>query len=65
MRLPTSSIAQLWRLAITSGDAARRVHAPTLVVQGVGDMVIRTRDTRRLPERLGGPMKCTRSTPAI
>jgi carboxylesterase len=57
MRLPTSGIAHLWRLAITSGDAAPRVHAPTLVVQGVGDTVVRTRDTRRLAQRFGGPIE--------
>jgi carboxylesterase len=57
MPLPTSSIAHLWRLAITSGDAAPRVHAPTLVVHGLGDTVVRTRDTRRLAERLGGPFE--------
>jgi carboxylesterase len=54
MRLPTSSLAYLWRLAITSGDAARAVKAPTFVIQGAGDTVVRRRDTRQLAGRIGG-----------
>jgi pimeloyl-ACP methyl ester carboxylesterase len=57
MRLPTSSLAQLWRLAISSGAAARRVQAPMLVLQGLADGVIRPRDTRLLATRLGGAVE--------
>ena len=54
LRLPTSSLAQLWRLAVSSGEAARRVRAPTLVLQGRADSVVRPRDTRLLVTRLSG-----------
>jgi carboxylesterase len=54
VRLPTAAIAQLWRLAIGSGAAARRVRVPTLILQGLADQVVRLRDTRALAGRLGG-----------
>lgn len=55
-RLPTAAIAELWRLAIGSSAAARRVHVPTLVLQGRADRVVRPHDTRLLAGRLGGPV---------
>jgi pimeloyl-ACP methyl ester carboxylesterase len=57
MRLPTSILAQLWRLAISSGGTARRVQAPTLVLQGQTDSIVRPRDTRVLATRLGGAVE--------
>jgi len=56
VRLPTAAIAQLWRLSIGSGAAARRVRVPTLILQGQADRVVRPRDTRVLGGRLGGPV---------
>jgi len=55
-RLPTAAIAELWRLAIGSGAAARRVRVPTLILQGQADRVVRSHDTRALAGRLGGPV---------
>jgi carboxylesterase len=46
VRLPTAAIAELWRLAIGSGAAARDVRAPTLILQGQADRVVRPHDTR-------------------
>ena len=57
MRLPTSSIAHLWGLAISAGHAARAVQVPTLLIQGATDPVVRPRDTRQLATRLGGPIQ--------
>ena len=57
VRLPTAAIAQLWRLSIGSGAAARRVRAPTLILQGQADRVVRPHDTRVLGGRLGGPVQ--------
>jgi pimeloyl-ACP methyl ester carboxylesterase len=54
VRLPTAAIAQLWRLAIGSGAAARRVRVPTLILQGQADRVVRPNDTRALVGRLAG-----------
>jgi pimeloyl-ACP methyl ester carboxylesterase len=57
MRLPTSSITHLWRLAISSGQAARAVQAPTLLIQGSSDSVVRPRDTRQLATRFAGAIQ--------
>ena len=57
VRLPTAAIAQLWRLSIGSGAAARRVRVPTLILQGQADRVVRPRDTRVLGGRLRGPVQ--------
>lgn len=56
VRLPTVAIAEVWRLAIGSGAAARRVRVPTLILQGQADRVVRPHDTRALAGRLGGPV---------
>lgn len=34
-----------------------RVHAPTLIVQGMTDRVVRAHDTRDLARRCGGPVQ--------
>ncbi len=57
VRLPTAAVAQLWRLSIGSGAAARRVRVPTLILQGQADHVVRPHDTRVLGRRLGGPVQ--------
>ena len=57
MRVPTSSLAHLWKVAIGSGQAARAVRVPTLLVQGIHDSVVRAHDTRLLATRLGGPIQ--------
>jgi carboxylesterase len=57
VRLPTAAIAQLWRLSIGSGAAARRVRVPTLILQGQADRVVRPHDTRVLGGRLRGPVQ--------
>ena len=46
VRLRTATIAQLSQLAIGTGSAAHGVRAPTLIVQGKADRVVRARDTR-------------------
>jgi carboxylesterase len=57
VRLRTTTIAQLWQLAIGSGTAARAVRAPTLILQGKADRVIRPHDTRELARRFGGAVQ--------
>jgi len=57
VRLPTAAIAQLWRLSIGSGAAARRVRVPTLILQGQADRVVWPHDTRVLGGRLRGPVQ--------
>ncbi|HEX8969599.1 MAG TPA: alpha/beta fold hydrolase [Chloroflexota bacterium] len=55
VRVRTTTIAQLWQLAIGSGAAAREVRVPTLILQGKADRVVRPHDTRELARRFGGP----------
>ena len=50
--VPTQLLNELRRLGLAAGDAARRLHAPTLVVQGVRDTLVKPDDTARLVERL-------------
>ena len=50
--VPTQLLNELRRLGIAAGNAARRLHAPTLVVQGVRDTLVKPDDTARLVERL-------------
>jgi carboxylesterase len=57
VRLRTATVTQLWRLAIGSGSAASAVQAPTLILQGKTDPVVRARDTRDLARRFGGPVR--------
>ena len=57
MRLPTSSLAHLWLLAISSGEAARAVRTPTLLIQGVSDTIVRRTDTRQLATRFAGAIQ--------
>jgi pimeloyl-ACP methyl ester carboxylesterase len=57
VRLHTATVTQLWQLAIGSGSAARAVQAPTLILQGNTDRVVRARDTRDLARRFGGPVQ--------
>ncbi len=57
VRLHTATLTQLWQLAIGSGGAARAVHAPTLIVQGKTDRVVRAHDTRDLARRFSGPVQ--------
>ena len=56
-RLPTSRLAELWRLTIISGEAARAVRTPTLLIQGASDTVVRRSDTRQLAARLAGAIQ--------
>lgn len=50
--VPTRLLSELRRLGIAAGNAARRLHAPALVVQGVRDTLVKPDDTTRLVERL-------------
>ncbi|MCY4582213.1 MAG: alpha/beta fold hydrolase [Chloroflexi bacterium] len=50
--VPTQLLSELRRLGIAAGKEARRLHAPTLVVQGVRDTLVKPPDTERLVERL-------------
>ncbi len=50
--VPTRLLNELRRLGIAAGGTARRLHAPTLVVQGVRDTLVKPDDTARLVERL-------------
>ena len=50
--VPTQLLSELRRLGIAAGRAAGRLRAPTLVVQGVRDTLVKPNDTARLVERL-------------
>ena len=50
--VPAQLLNELRRLGIAAGGAARRLHAPTLVVQGVRDTLVKPDDTARLLGRL-------------
>lgn len=54
--IPTATLDELRRVSVGGGRAARRVAAPTLVLQGRDDRTVLPRDTRRLASRLGGPL---------
>ena len=68
MRLPTSSLAHLWLLAISSGEAARAVRTPTLLIQGVSDTMLEPggsawRSVRELVVEFAGPVDKDRTNP--
>ncbi len=46
--VPTQLLSELRRLGIAAGGAARRLYAPTLVVQGIRDTLVKPADTERL-----------------
>ena len=50
--VPSQLLDELRRLGIAAGGAARRLHAPALVVQGVRDTLVKPDDTVRLVQRL-------------
>ena len=50
--VPTQLLSELRRLGIAAGGAARRLYAPTLVVQGIRDTLVKPADTERLVELL-------------
>lgn len=52
--IPTSALAELWSLSRAAGRVGRRAVAPTLVIQGAEDRIVRAADTRRLLAHLGG-----------
>ena len=54
LRIPLTAVAELRALAARSARVAGAAIAPTLVVQGSDDRVVRPADTRRLLPRLGG-----------
>lgn len=56
-RVPTRALAQLWRVGIGSGAAARHVTSPTLIIQGSDDRAVYPRDTRALTRRFSGPTR--------
>ncbi|MYA50311.1 MAG: lysophospholipase [Chloroflexi bacterium] len=50
--VPTQLLSELRRLGMAAGTAARRFRAPTLVVQGIRDTLVKPADTERLVELL-------------
>ncbi|MDE2838624.1 MAG: alpha/beta fold hydrolase [Chloroflexota bacterium] len=50
--VPTQLLSELRRLGIAAGREVRHLHAPTLVVQGIRDSLVKPDDTSRLVERL-------------
>jgi len=54
LRIPLTAVDEVRRLAARSARVARNAVAPTLVIQGSDDHVVRPRDTRRLLPHLGG-----------
>ena len=60
--LPTSSLVQLQRVGRAASRAAPKVTTPALVIQGKDDTTVSPADTRRLVERLGGPVTFTETS---
>jgi carboxylesterase len=56
LRLPLSALDELRRTGERALDAASRVRSPVLVVQARDDQTVPTWTTRKLVERLGGPV---------
>lgn len=54
--LHTATLDELRRVALESAGWARRLHAPTLVVQGLDDDTVRAADTRELIARVEAPL---------
>ena len=54
--LPTSSVDELRKLGRSAYRVAKRVHAPTLVLQGFQDVTVKPADTRDLITQLSGPV---------
>ncbi len=50
--VPTQLLSELRSLGMAAGTAARRLRAPTLVVQGIRDTLVKPADTERLVELL-------------
>ena len=50
--VPTQLLSELRRLGIAAGREVRYLHAPTLVVQGIRDTLVKPDDTTRLVQRL-------------
>lgn len=50
--VPTQLLSELRGLGVTAGREARRLYAPTLVVQGIRDTLVKPDDTARFVERL-------------
>ncbi len=50
--VPAQLLSEFRRLGIATGIEARRLHAPTLVVQGIRDTLVKPPDTERLVRRL-------------
>lgn len=46
--VPTQLLNELRRIGLAAGGTARRLHAPTLVVQGIRDTLVKPADTERL-----------------
>jgi pimeloyl-ACP methyl ester carboxylesterase len=57
VRIPTGTLAHVWRLAISAGAAARQVRVPTLILQGLADRVVWPADTRALARLVAGPVE--------
>ena len=55
-RLPVGMFDELRKVGLGAGGAAPRVRAPTLVIQGRGDELVRVDVTRQLLARLPGPL---------
>lgn len=56
VKLPVRAIEQVRRLGVAAWRAAPQIDVPALVVQGEADAVVPASRTRRLADRLGGPV---------
>ena len=61
--LPLSVIHEVFRLGAEAHRLARSVAAPTLVIQGRDDQMVRPKLTQRLVERLGGTQRTYQEIP--
>lgn len=62
VRVPLRAVDEVVRLGTAAWREAPRTRLPTLVVQGQEDEVIPPRRTRRLADRLGGPVRLVESS---
>ena len=57
LTVPVSLLEQIQRVGLTASRSAREIIQPVLVLQGTQDEVVNPRGTRKLMQRLAGPIQ--------
>jgi carboxylesterase len=58
LRVPTSLIDQVLFVGRGGGEAATHITIPTLIIQGAQDRAVLPKTTRKLLQRIPGPVRC-------